>query len=35
MDHEIELKFLIAPEASTQILARLEGPEAVRQLDAT
>jgi inorganic triphosphatase YgiF len=35
MDHEIELKFLIAPEASTAILARLEGQEAVRQLDAT
>ena len=35
MDHEIELKFLIAPEASAQILARLEGREAVRQLDAT
>lgn len=35
MDHEIELKFLIAPEASTDILARLEGQEAVRQLDAT
>ena len=35
MDHEIELKFLIAPEASNEILARLEGQEAVRQLDAT
>lgn len=35
MDHEIELKFLIAPEASTDILSRLEGQEAVRQLDAT
>lgn len=35
MDHEIELKFLIAPEASDEILARLEGQEAVRQLDAT
>ena len=35
MDHEIELKFLIAPEASNDILARLEGQEAVRQLDAT
>ena len=35
MDHEIELKFLIAPEASSEILARLEGREAVRQLDAT
>jgi inorganic triphosphatase YgiF len=35
MDHEIELKFLIAPEASNAILARLEGREAVRQLDAT
>lgn len=35
MDHEIELKFLIAPEASDGILARLEGREAVRQLDAT
>lgn len=34
MDHEIELKFLIAPEASDVILARLEGREAVRQLDA-
>ena len=35
MDHEIELKFLIAPEAATAILARLEGREAVKQLDAT
>ena len=35
MDHEIELKFLIAPEASNAVLARLEGREAVRQLDAT
>ncbi|WP_165190931.1 CHAD domain-containing protein [Caulobacter soli] len=35
MDHEIELKFLIAPESSDVILARLEGREAVRQLDAT
>lgn len=35
MDHEIELKFLIAPEASSEILARLAGREAVRQLDAT
>jgi inorganic triphosphatase YgiF len=35
MDHEIELKFLIAPEASNAILARLEGREAVRLLDAT
>ncbi|HWU15747.1 MAG TPA: CYTH domain-containing protein, partial [Caulobacter sp.] len=35
MDHEIELKFLIAPEASNGVLARLEGREAVRQLDAT
>jgi inorganic triphosphatase YgiF len=35
MDHEIELKFLIAPEASNDLLARLEGREAVRQLDAT
>jgi inorganic triphosphatase YgiF len=35
MDHEIELKFLIAPEASNEILARLEGQEAVRQLNAT
>lgn len=35
MDHEIELKFLIAPESSNVILARLEGREAVRQLDAT
>jgi inorganic triphosphatase YgiF len=35
MDHEIELKFLIAPEASSEILARLKGREAVRQLDAT
>ncbi|GGL22426.1 CHAD domain-containing protein [Caulobacter rhizosphaerae] len=35
MDHEIELKFLIAPEASDGVLARLEGREAVRQLDAT
>ncbi len=35
MDHEIELKFLIAPEASNAVLARLEGREAIRQLDAT
>jgi inorganic triphosphatase YgiF len=35
MDHEIELKFLIAPEASALILDRLEGREAIRQLDAT
>ncbi len=35
MDHEIELKFLVAPEASSEILARLKGREAVRQLDAT
>ena len=35
MDHEIELKFLIAPEAANAVLARLEGQEAVRQLDAT
>jgi len=35
MDHEIELKFLIAPDASNAVLARLEGQEAVRQLDAT
>ena len=34
MDHEIELKFLIAPESSNAVLARLEGREAVRQLDA-
>ncbi|MBO9707248.1 MAG: inorganic triphosphatase [Caulobacter sp.] len=34
MDHEIELKFLIAPEASNDVLARLAGREAVRQLDA-
>ena len=35
MDHEIELKFLIAPESSNAVLARLDGREAVRQLDAT
>lgn len=35
MDHEIELKFLVAPEASGEILARLPGQEAVRQLNAT
>ncbi len=35
MDHEIELKFLIAPEAASPILERLEGQEAVRQLNAT
>jgi triphosphatase len=35
MDHELELKVLISPEASNAILARLEGREAVRQLDAT
>jgi inorganic triphosphatase YgiF len=35
MDHEIELKFLVAPEASSEILTRLQGQEAVRQLNAT
>ncbi|MGR4865583.1 CYTH and CHAD domain-containing protein [Caulobacter sp. LARHSG274] len=35
MDHEIELKFLVAPEAASEILARLPGQEAVRQLNAT
>ena len=35
MDHEIELKFLIAPQSADAILARLEGREAVKQLDAT
>jgi triphosphatase len=34
MDHEIELKFLVVPEAASQILARLQGQEAVRQLNA-
>ncbi len=35
MDREIELKFLIAPEASDAVLARLDGREDVRRLDAT
>jgi len=35
MDREIELKFLIAPEASDAILARLGADGAVRRLDAT
>jgi inorganic triphosphatase YgiF len=35
MDHEIELKFLIAPQSADEILSRLEGREAVKQLDAT
>ena len=36
MDREIELKFLLPPEAASQALAALNGDEgAVRQLDAT
>ena len=35
MDREIELKFLIPPEAATLALAQLKGEGAVRQLDAT
>lgn len=35
MDREIELKFLIAPEAADEALAHLPGEGAVRQLDAT
>lgn len=35
MDHEIELKFLIPPEAAEAILDVLDGEGAVRQLDAT
>jgi len=35
MDREIELKFLIAPEAAEQILSLLDGESDVRQLDAT
>ncbi|AYV45654.1 inorganic triphosphatase [Caulobacter flavus] len=35
MDREIELKFLIAPEASDAILDRLGAQGAVRRLDAT
>ncbi|KSB89629.1 metal-binding protein [Caulobacter vibrioides] len=35
MDREIELKFLIAPEASDAILDRLGAEGAVRRLDAT
>jgi triphosphatase len=35
MDHEIELKFLIAPQSADEVLARLDGREAVKQLDAT
>ena len=35
MDREIELKFLIAPEAADEVLAHLRGEGAVRQLDAT
>lgn len=35
MDREIELKFLIAPEAADQILSLLDGESDVRQLDAT
>lgn len=35
MDREIELKFLIPPEAASLILAQLKGEEAARQLDAT
>ncbi|MBI1686364.1 CYTH and CHAD domain-containing protein [Caulobacter hibisci] len=35
MDREIELKFLIAPEASDAVLDRLDGRQAVRRLDAT
>jgi len=35
MDREIELKFLIPPEAAPEALAHLQGEGAVRQLDAT
>lgn len=35
MDREIELKFLIPPEAAETILAALDGEGAVRQLEAT
>lgn len=35
MDREIELKFLIQPEAEAQALTQLHGEGAVRQLDAT
>ena len=35
MDREIELKFLIAPEAADEILSHLQGDGAIRQLDAT
>ena len=35
MDREIELKFLIAPEAADEVLSLLNGEGAVRQLDAT
>lgn len=35
MDREIELKFLIAPEAAEDILALLDGESHVRQLTAT
>jgi triphosphatase len=35
MDREIELKFLIPPEAAGEALAQLKGEGAVRQLDAT
>lgn len=35
MDREIELKFLIPPEAAALILAQLKGEEAARHLDAT
>lgn len=35
MDREIELKFLIPPEAAPLVLAQLKGEEAARQLDAT
>lgn len=35
MDREIELKFLIPPEAAEAILSALDGEGAVRQLDAT
>lgn len=35
MDREIELKFLIPPEAAAEALAQLKGEGGVRQLDAT
>lgn len=35
MDREIELKFLLPPEAAAPALAQLKGEGAVRQLDAT